>query len=135
MKRKILWLFFIMVTGVSVLNCSYKKGDSYYYIGDGDTTKYIIRKRASGQVILKKIHKQREIHENRKDDYKFFFINDSTEIVGQKTILFSHSEMPDYEEDMLTKGYLGAFGTKEVVTYLIVTVEDIDKYFIHENQD
>lgn len=134
MKIHLLRMLFIAIAGFAISGCSYKKGASYYYAESGDTLKYIIRNKGRGQAILNNIEKKREIHEKRQDEYRFVFISDSLDVIDSKSVLLSHSEMPDYEIDMITKGYLGAFGTKEVVTYLIVTFQDFDRYFIPENQ-
>ncbi|MBN2482196.1 MAG: hypothetical protein JXB19_10670 [Bacteroidales bacterium] len=128
------WMILILTASLFISGCSYKKGESYYYTDSGDTVKFIVRNSGSGNAILKKVGKHRAIHAQRRDDYRFVFLSDSTDIIDNKSVLLSHSEMPDYEEDLLTRGYLGAFGTKEVVTYMIVTVSDFEKYFIQERE-
>lgn len=132
MKARLLWMLLVLTVYLFISGCSYKKGDICYYTESGDTLKFIVRNSGRGQVVMKKVDKLRELHQNRKDEYKFVFLSDSLEVMANKSVLLSHSEMPDYEEDMLTKGYLGAFGTKEVVTYMIVTVSDIENYFSPE---
>jgi len=129
MKKNKLWLL-ILFFGIFIIPaCSYKKGDSYQYIQSGDTIRFIIRKSANGRKIQDQISRLRVVHTSRNDEYKFVYLSDSLDIIDQKAVLLSHSEMPDYEDDLLTKGYLGAFGTKEIVTYMIVTTKDFDKYF------
>lgn len=132
MKVRLLWMLLALTAGLFISGCSHKKGDIYYHAESQDTLKFIVRSSGKGQRVMKKVGKLREVHQNRKDEYKFVFLSDSLEVIDNKAVLLSHSEMPDYEEDMLTKGYLGAFGTKEVVTYMIVTVSDLDKYFFSE---
>lgn len=132
MKIQLICILMLLTAGIFISGCSYKKGDAYFYNEQGDTLKFIVRSKGSGKAILKKVDRLREVHQNRKDEYKFVFLSDSLEVIGNKAVLLSHSEMPDYEEDMLTKGYLGAFGTKEVVIYMIVTAPDLERHFFPE---
>ena len=107
----------------------YRKGEAYQYEQGSDTLRFIVRKVGSGEKILKQIRKMTQVHISREDDYRFIYLTDSADLKGHKTVLLFNSQMPDYENDFLSKGYLGAFGTKEIVTYMVVTEEDFNRYF------
>ena len=122
-------LLFLMAVILCMQSCTYRKGDAYQYTQAGDNLRFIVKKAGSGQKIIREVSKLTVIHTNRNDDYRFIYLTDSSALAGHKTLLLFHTEMPDFEEDFLEKGYLGAFGTKEIVTYMIVTAEDLNLYF------
>jgi hypothetical protein len=128
-----IWIF-LAVSGLFITaGCSkYKKGELYSYVTPGDSSTYIIRKVARGKGILNKVRKLRQIHQIKKDDYRFIFVSDSSQVAQSRSVLLVHSVLPDFEDDMLSKGFMGAFGTKEEVTYLVVTIPDFERFFRKE---
>ena len=130
MKGNKAWLPVILTAILFISGCSYRKGESYRYVQSQDTVNYIIHSTGKGNKILKKIDKLRLIHQARKDEYQVVFVSDSLDVVDRKSILLFRTELPDVENDMLTKGFMGAFGTKEVVTYVVVTFTDMETCFI-----
>lgn len=128
MKHTLLFLL-LMCTLPCMHGCAYRKGDAYQYEQGGDTLRFIVRKAGSGEKILDRIRKLTYIHVSREDDFRFIYLTDSAAIPDSKAVLLFNSEMPDFENDLLSKGYLGAFGTKEIVTYMVVAEDDFDRYF------
>ena len=124
-----LFMACIMILILSTQGCAFRKGDAYQFTEAGDTIRFIVRKAARGEKIIKRVGELTTVHISRNDEYRFIYLSDSSELPGQRTVLLFNSEMPDFENDLLSKGYLGAFGTKEIVTYMIVTVNDFDRYF------
>jgi hypothetical protein len=119
-------LIFILV---ALSACEYRKGDAYTYTGTGDTVKYFVIASGSGKHIAKRIAYLREMHIMKNDDCSILYVSDSIRIPGHKSILLFNSVLPEVKDDMLTKGMLGTFGTKQIITYLAVTREDFDRYF------
>lgn len=115
-------------------SCTLRKGNAYRYNAEADTTTYIIRNKGSGSRIARKIEKLSYLHHARGDDYKIVYLGDSLSVVNNRSILLFRTEQPDFKEDFLNKGFIGAIGTKRVVSYLLVTREDFNKYFLYLNK-
>ena len=128
-KNSLFFMACMMVFILCMQGCDYRKGDAYQFTEGGDTLRFIVRKAASGEKILKQVRELTTVHISRNDEYRFIYLSDSSELQGRKTVLLFNSEMPDFENDFLSKGFLGAFGTREIVTYMIVVVDDFDRYF------
>lgn len=131
MKNTTILLLIIMSILLCMQGCAhYHKGDAFRYEQGGDTLRVIVRKAGGGEKILKQISKMTQVHISREDDFRFIYLTDSADLPGHKTVLLFNSQMPDYDNDFLSKGYLGAFGTKEIVTYMVVTEDDFHRYFV-----
>lgn len=133
MKTNKIWLFVFFIGIFICAGCGYRKGDIFYYRQTNDSLRFIVRNAGNGKKILNKLNKLRVIHQKRLDECRVIFLSDSTEVIKNKAVLLFNSEMPDFEEDMLTKGYLGAFGTKEIVTYMIVNKTELEQFFVEDN--
>jgi len=110
-------------------SCKYRRGDAYTYNYDNDSVKYVIRNQGNGRKISKKIEGIKRKHESREDVYKFIYVSDSIEIAKNGSVILYRVLMPDYENDLLSKGYLGATGTTLIATYFFVTKDDFDANF------
>jgi hypothetical protein len=123
----------IIIFSLSILlafsGCKYRKGDSFNYSGDADSLSYIIATRGSGRHIIKKVSQLKINHERKEDECHIFYISDSANIIKNKSVLLFNSVLPDLKNDLLSKGFMGAFGTKQIITYLVVTKNDFNRYF------
>jgi hypothetical protein len=68
------------------------------------------------------------MHEIKRDDCQIIYLSDSGAIRENRSILLFNSVLPDLKDDILSKGFLGTFTTKQNITYLVVTQAEIDKY-------
>ena len=68
------------------------------------------------------------MHEKKGDSCRIIYLSDSNAILKNKSILLFNSVLPDLKEDMLSKGFLGTFTTRQNITYLVVSQEEFDKY-------
>jgi hypothetical protein len=128
MNRGILYVI-ILVAILMLPGCQYRKGKSFTCSATGDTVRYLIAASGSGKHILEKISRQIRINKTRGNEFRIVYISDSSRINGNRSILLFNSELPDLRNDMLSKGFLGTFVTREVITYLVVTQSDFEKYF------
>jgi hypothetical protein len=117
----IVWLILLLLTG-----CHYRKGSAYTLSGASDSITYYIR--ASGGHINDKLAHLVWIHQNKGDNYKIVYLSDSLAVSRQKSVLLFRSVLPDMSGDMLSKGFMGTFSTKQVVTYLVITRQDFQKF-------
>jgi len=127
MGRTIAWI----AVGIIMLlsGCKYRKGDAYTYSGTADTLKFFMLASGSGRRISDKISDLRVKHILKDDDCRIVYVSDSAMISGQRSVLLFNSVLPDIVDDMLSKGIMGAFGTKQVITYLVVTQDDFQRFF------
>jgi hypothetical protein len=134
MGRKMVWIAVCIVVLLS--NCNYRKGDAYTYSETSDTLRYFILTSGSGRHVSRKIMDVRIKHILKNDDCRIVYVSDSARISHQRSILLFNSVLPDMEDDILSKGIMGAFGSKQIITYLVVTRDDFERYFLKavENQ-
>jgi hypothetical protein len=64
-------------------------------------------------------------HEIKGNTCRIKYISDSSTLGDQQAVLFFNSVLPDVDNDMLTKGFFGAFASKQHVVYLIASYEDV----------
>jgi hypothetical protein len=121
----------LIIAAILITGCHYRKGESFRWSETGDSVKYVIASSGSGRHIMKKVNRLVKIHRIRKDDCRVIFISDSSSLSGEKAILLFNSVLPDLRNDMLSKGFIGTFGSRQVVTYLVVSRSDLEKYFTH----
>ncbi len=118
-----LLLLLILIPG-----CQYRKGKAFTWSETGDSIQYLIIDAGSGKHITDKIAQLTEMHEGKGDSCRVIYLSDSVDIKKNKSILLFHSVLPDLKEDMLSKGFLGTFTTRQNITYLVVNQSEIDKY-------
>jgi hypothetical protein len=119
------WLIvMLLITG-----CHYRKGNSFTWSGKADTVDYIISSSGSGKRIHEKLNQHVWMHESRGDKCQIIYVSDSASTCDTKSILLFNVVLPDYEKDMLTKGLMGTFSTRQIITYLVVTQTDFAKSF------
>jgi hypothetical protein len=124
-------LFLIMFLPVIVIlsGCKYKKGDMYTLSLPGDSLNYVILTRGIGRSISIKASNLKSRHDYRGNMCRIKYVSDSATLYNQRGIILFNSSMPDIEKDMLTKGFFGAFSSKQNVIYLLVSRKDFEKYF------
>jgi hypothetical protein len=134
-------LLFVLALVILIPGCNkYRKGDMYYSKVSGDSLNYVVLNSGKGTAILEKVRNLEGEHKRKNNEVQVLVVNDSAQAADSKVLLMVYTEMPDFENDMLTKGYMGGFGSKLIVKYVVVTFEDFDKYFIqypekNEKQD
>ena len=108
--------------------CQYRKGKAFTWAETGDSIQYLIIDSGSGKHITAKIAQLTKMHERKGDRCHIIYLSNSDAILKNKSILLFNSELPDLNEDMLSKGFLGTFTTKQNITYLVVNQAEIYKY-------
>lgn len=117
----------LLLTSIS---CSqYKKGDKYISVHSGDSVNYLIMDQGKGLKLARKANREQLEHAYKGNVCEVVYLTDSTDFITQKGILLFHTFLPDMEEDMLTRGYLGTFTSRQQVTYMLVSREDFNKHF------
>ena len=118
-----LLLMFFLIPG-----CQYRKGKAFTWAETGDSIQYLIIDAGSGKHITAKIAQLTEMHESRGDNCRIFYLSDSNAIQKNKSILLFNSVLPDLKDDMLSKGFIGTFTTRQNITYLVVNQAEFEKY-------
>ena len=118
-----LLLVFFLIPG-----CQYRKGKAFTWAETGDSVRYLIIDAGSGKHITAKIAQLTEMHESKGDRCRIVYLSDSNSIKINKSILLFNSVLPDLKDDMLSKGFIGTFTTRQDITYLVVCQTDIEKY-------
>ena len=108
--------------------CQYRKGKAFTWSETGDSIQYLIIDAGSGKHITAKIAQLIKMHERKGDSCRIIYLSDSDAILKNKSILLFHSVLPDLKDDMLSKGFLGTFTTRQNITYLVVNQAEFDKY-------
>jgi hypothetical protein len=116
-------LLLILITG-----CQYRKGKAFTWSETGDSIQYLIIDAGSGKHITAKIEQLTRMHERKGDSCHVIYLSDSDAILKNKSILLFHSVLPDLKDDMLSKGFLGTFTTRQNITYLVVNQAELNKY-------
>lgn len=109
--------------------CKYQKGDMYTPTIQGDSLRYLILDKGTGSSISGKAASLKKSHESRGNTCVIRYFSDSAALNNQHGVLLFNSKMPDVENDMLTKGFLGAFSSRQQVAYLLVSYDDLARYF------
>jgi hypothetical protein len=118
-----LFLLLILISG-----CQYRKGKAFTWTETGDSIQYLIADAGRGNHITNKITQLVKMHERKGDSCRVFYLGDSSAIQNNRSLILFNSVLPDLKEDMLSKGFLGTFTTRQNITYLVVRREDFDKY-------
>jgi hypothetical protein len=119
----VLFLLFFLIPG-----CQYRKGKAFTWNETGDSIQYLIADAGRGEHIMDKIAQLVEKHESKGDSCRVFYLGDSNAIRNDRSLILFNSVLPDLKEDMLSKGFLGTFTTRQNITYLVVSQQDFDKY-------
>ena len=127
MKYGIVSIGFLLLL-ILLPGCQYRKGKAFTWSETGDSIQYLIIDAGSGKHITDKITQLTEMHVAKGDNCSVIYLSDSVDIKKNKSILLFHSVLPDLKEDMLSKGFLGTFTTRQNITYLVVNQSEIDKY-------
>lgn len=127
-NKKLPWVLpFILVL---LPGCSeYRKGDIYSSVISGDTINYVVQKAGDGAKILELAKELETRQQVRRNEVNLIIVNDSSAVTEGNSVLLVNTDMPDYENDMLSKGYMGAFGSKMIVQYVVVSYDDFARYF------
>jgi hypothetical protein len=116
---------------VMLSSCKYHKGDLYTARDKSvDSLLYVIAAKGKGIEISEKAVQLKMQHAFKGDSFNLRYLTDSASMVDQKGVLLSHSFLPEIENDMLTKGYFGTFTSKQQVTCILVSFEDLEKLFV-----
>jgi hypothetical protein len=131
MNSNYLGIFLISLFTILIIisGCKYRRGDAFNHKGSADSLIYILAAKGSGQHIINKLNTLSIMHELKYDDCDVIYVSDSAAIIGNKSILLFNSILPNFENDLLTKGFIGTFGTKQKITYMVVTQNDFARYF------
>lgn len=117
----------VSLAGLLVLSsCRFRKGDAYTWQGTADTVTYFVR--VSNRHVNHKLEKLKWVHGNKGDDFKVVYLSDSAKIEGNPSVLLFSSALPELSKDMLEKGFMGTFASRQVITYLVVTREDLPRH-------
>jgi hypothetical protein len=122
-------LFLLVLIILILPGCKYQKGDRYTSTIQGDSLGYLILDRGTGRSLSEKAASLKARHESRGNSCVIRYISDSATLNNQHGVLLFNSAMPDVDNDMLTKGFLGAFSSRQQVIYLLVSYEDLGRYF------
>jgi len=128
MDHRIILILFMPVI-IMLSACKYGKGDIYTDTLQGDSLKYVILAKGSGNKLLKKATQLKLRHEYKGNVCQIKYVSDSATFASQKGILLFNSVLPDIKNDILTKGFIGAFASRQDVIYLLVSRQDFKQYF------
>jgi len=121
--------FMLVLLILTLSGCKYQKGDMYTPAIQGDSLRYLILDKGTGSSISGKAASLKKSHESRGNTCVIRYISDSAALNNQHGVLLLNTTMPDVENDMLTKGFMGAFSTRQQVIFLLVSYEDLARYF------
>jgi hypothetical protein len=108
--------------------CQYRKGKAYTWPGTGDSIQYFILDAGSGKHIGDKIVQLTQLHGGKGDSCQFIYLGEQEDILRNHSLLLFNSVLPDFKEDMLSKGFMGTFSTRQNITYLVVNQAEAEKY-------
>lgn len=122
-------IFILLIVAGS---CRFSKGDQYYSSSPGDSLMYLIAAKGNGEQLSEKVSELKYIHESKGNECKIRYVSDSAAMKEQKSVLLVNTRLPKIKEDMLTKGYFGTFTSRQLVSYLLVSYDDFDRFFSTE---
>jgi hypothetical protein len=123
----------IIIGFIFVWSCGqYQKGNKYSSVIPGDSLPYIIAAKGPGSRLSEKAAEMKVQHEYKGNLCQIRYLSDSALFGDQKGIMLLNSMLPEMEKDMLSKGYLGTFTSRQTVTYILVAYEDFHKFFKEE---
>lgn len=101
----------------------------YYATSAGDTLSYLILNSGRGTVLSKKAAHLKLQHEYRGNVCQIRYLTDSAVFIGNKGVLLMNTALPDIQEDILTKGYIGSLTSRQIVVYVLVSDQDFEQFF------
>jgi hypothetical protein len=110
-------------------SCKYNRGEIYRSMVPGDSLHYVISAKGLGAKLMNKASILKIQHEVKGNSCEIRYLGDSVRLLEQKGVLLVHTVLPDIKKDMLSKGYLGTLSSKQSVTYLLVTYDELKQYF------
>ena len=119
----------LLVILIIISSCTYKKGEIYTTDLTGDSLHFVLMDKGAGTKIARKAARLKMSNEVRGNNCIIHYVTDSTRLMEEKGILFFSASMPNIDEDILTKGYFGAFTSKQDIIILLVSYEDLDQNF------
>jgi len=128
MIRHLIRLAYLLLI-IILSGCKYNKGDMYTSALTGDGLNYLIMAKGSGEKISQKASDQKLNYEYKGSSCQIKYLTDSAKLNSQKGILLVNVTLPNIEDDMLTKGYIGTLSSKQQVILLLVSDEDFERYF------
>lgn len=127
MKSGIAFIGLLLVL-ILIPGCQYRKGKAFTWSETGDSVQYLVMDAGSGKQITAEIEQLTKKHEMKGDKCRVIYLSEPGDVVKNKSILLFNSVLPNLEDDMLSKGFFGTFTTRQHITYLVVTREEIEKY-------
>jgi hypothetical protein len=127
MKNRIVCVVILLVLFI-IPGCQYRKGKAFSWTETGDSIQYLIIDAGQGKHITNKISQLVKMHERKGDSCSVIYLSDSNALIKEKSVLLFNSVLPDLKDDMLSKGFLGTFTTRQNITYLVVSRKDFNKY-------
>jgi hypothetical protein len=125
------FVFSILIATCMVIcwSCNYSRGEKYRSLIAGDSLNYLILAKGKGYKISEKMARLKYKHEVRGNSCQVRYLTDSVLLRDQKALLLVYTDMPDIENDLLTKGFIGTFSSRQEVTYIIVSRQEFENYF------
>jgi hypothetical protein len=120
----VLTVFLILLTACS----KYHKGDTFTLL-EGDSLLYVIGAKGSGEKLIRKVHERKLNYELKGDSCRVTYLTDSAKMDELKALMLINTTLPKMQDDMLTKGFFGTLTSKQVVSIMLVSVEDFNRYF------
>jgi hypothetical protein len=121
----------VLTIGVFVLfsGCKYAKGDIYKTTLADDSLNFVILDKGKGYKLSEKAATLKFKSESKGNIYRVHYVTDSVEFAHKKGILLFSATLPDFNNDILTKGYFGGLTSKQETICMLVSYEDLEKYF------
>jgi hypothetical protein len=127
MKNRVVSITLLLVLFL-MPGCQYRKGKAFTWAETGDSIQYLIIDAGSGKHITNKIGQLVKMHERKGDSCHIVYLSDSNDILKNRSILLFNSVLPNLKDDMLSKGFIGTFTTRQNITYLVVSKVEFDKH-------
>ncbi|HLO59377.1 MAG TPA: hypothetical protein VK179_11590 [Bacteroidales bacterium] len=120
----VLTVFFILLASCG----KYHKGDTYTLL-EGDSLIYVIGAKGHGEKLSRKVQERKVKYELKGDSCRVTYLTDSVKMNELKALMLINTTLPKMQDDMLTKGFFGTLTSKQVVSIMLVSVEDFNRYF------
>ncbi len=123
-------VLFSLILALLLTGCEYRKGTAFTWKETGDSVRYIVIATGHGKALSEKVKKLTLEHESRGDTCQTILLSGPPENDMSRQILLFNSALPHLNDDMLSKGFMGTFATKQKITYLVVSEKDIEKFLV-----
>jgi hypothetical protein len=128
MHKQIFGISLLMTLVLS--SCHYRKGTSFTWKETGDSVRFVVIGSGRGKELSERVKKLTFAHESRGDSCRTLVLGGPGTDQNGRQILLLNSVLPDMQDDMLSKGFMGTFSTRQKITYLLVPEKDMDKYLV-----